>query len=265
MDLSVVVQTSAKAAALRLGALEVAYEVCEVADLAIPTLKRARGDYVLTLDAQLTPDDLQRMWSKRHEAELVIGSRFVRGPRFSPSPSLIANCLYGRTLEMPIADLTSGRRLYRRSALRSVPDGVSGAPEIAVRLYNEGYRLKEVALEKGSPKRGAWPHLLALGRLRRLRRSKDAADAEDRTSDTARQETIVRYLEVDVPVLDVGCGSSRLVQALSKAVGLDRRLAPLRYLRHRAPLPETRKASLFVTEVGRRPSASTFRIPTSVS
>jgi SAM-dependent methyltransferase len=46
--------------------------------------------------------------------------------------------------------------------------------------------------------------------------------------------TIVSFLEVDVPVLDVGCGSSHLIQSLSRATGVDRDLRKLRYLRGRA-------------------------------
>jgi hypothetical protein len=235
MDLSVLVRSSKDAVEGVLVGLGLDHEVRQVEAFDLPTLRNVAGDFVLTLDAPLSRRDIERMWSKHNDAELVIGSRFVRLPRFHPRPSFLVNRLYRRALGIPISDFTSQCRIYRRSALRSVADDTSGAAEIAVRLYNDGYLLKEVAVETPFSTRGCFSHLLALGQLRRARHSLDAADAEDRSSQPARHEMIVRYLEVDVPVLDVGCGSSRLVQALSKAVGLDRRLAPLRYLRHRAP------------------------------
>jgi SAM-dependent methyltransferase len=85
---------------------------------------------------------------------------------------------------------------------------------------------------------------LALPRLRRLRNAPDAADADERGFGSRlpwrrrwlerRQETIVGYLEVDGPVLDVGCGSGRLVQTVSTAIGLDKDMRKLRFLRGRA-------------------------------
>ena len=47
----------------------------------IDGLRQSSGEYVLTLDADLShsPDFVYAMWSSRHEADITIASRYVPG------------------------------------------------------------------------------------------------------------------------------------------------------------------------------------------
>jgi hypothetical protein len=204
------------------------------------------------------PDLLERLWARREEAEVVMASRYLRGggsdsPAVASLATRLSNRLLRRALRLPCHDLASGVRLYRRSALEELDDETldRATPlELLVKLHNRGFKLREVAYhERGG--RGLAPVLseLASGlrevpRLARLRRSAESADADDVAFDAfppwrrrrleERKKTIVSFLEVDVPVLDVGCGSSRLIQSLSRGTGLDPDFRKLRYLRGRA-------------------------------
>jgi len=86
--------------------------------------KAAKGRFLCTLDADLShpPTFIAEMWRRREEADLVIASRYVPGgkadmPRSREILSLILNRTFGELLSIPVKDLSSGFRLYRREAL----------------------------------------------------------------------------------------------------------------------------------------------------
>lgn len=222
-------------------------------------LKEAEGEHVLEVDRghRLDPDLFQRLWSRRGEAEVILASRYLRGGGSeSTLPSLatrLSNRALRRALRLPCHDVASGIRLYRRAALDELGStnlDSSSSLELLVRLHNRGFKVREVAYhDRGG--RGAGRALadLASGlrelpRLAKMRRSPEAADLDDiafeafppwrRRRLAERMRTIVSFLEVDVPVLDVGCGSSRLIQSLSRGTGLDPDWKKLRFLRGRA-------------------------------
>jgi SAM-dependent methyltransferase len=218
----------------------------------------ASGTYVLVVErgARLDLDLFTRMWKKKEEAEVVIASRHVRGG--NSGAGLIGPLLSSQTnralrllLRLPYLDLTSPIRLYKTSTLRRLPFSIAATGlESLVELHNRGYKIREVAFADGSSKNPAaalaqaFRSLLSSLRLASSRRSPEAADADDLASTSRlpwrrkaleqRQQSIVGCLEVDVPVLDVGCGSSRLIQALAKGAGVDHDLGKLRFLRGRA-------------------------------
>ena len=207
----------------------------------VDKLSAARGDFTLVSGAEVTPDLFEALWSRRADAEAVVASRDVRGARAGPLASRWTNRLSRRLLHLPCFDVTSSAHLYRTSALRRcLAEEPASSTEILVRLVNAGFKLKEVPWDGAFARESLASHLAALPRLWRLRRDPGAADAEDwshhrhRRRMDERQAAIVSFLEVDVPVLDVGCGSTRLVQTLSKGVGLDRNAAKIRFLRGRA-------------------------------
>src|SRR6266566_6184339 len=87
----------------------------------------ARGDYVLTLDADLShePAFAAKLWRARNEADIVIASRYARGGTAFAGASRIwlsrlLNLWMRRLLSMPVHDLSSGFRLYRREALQDL-------------------------------------------------------------------------------------------------------------------------------------------------
>jgi SAM-dependent methyltransferase len=98
----------------------------------------------------------------------------------------------------------------------------------------------------------AWAYLTTLLRMWQLRNSVASADYDHRAFDSpiwlqrywqrTRHRIVLDYLaEAGLPpgaaVLDIGCGSSRIIQALPEAVGLDVLLPKLRFLRGRGHRP----------------------------
>ncbi|HKF29806.1 MAG TPA: glycosyltransferase family 2 protein, partial [Candidatus Binataceae bacterium] len=86
--------------------------------------EEARGDWVLTLDADLShdPDFVAKMWRARDRGDIVIASRYTRGgvaytDAFRKSLSRLLNSCLRRLWSLPVRDVSSGYRLYRREAL----------------------------------------------------------------------------------------------------------------------------------------------------
>ena len=123
----------------------------------IDGLRQSSGEYVLTLDADLShsPDFVSAMWSSRHGADITIASRYVPGgaarmPWGRLFLSRALNELFRRGIAMPIRDLSSGFRLYRRRILN--PDDLIGRDfdvleELLVKAFCEGWRVQEIPFE----------------------------------------------------------------------------------------------------------------------
>ncbi len=119
----------------------------------IDGVRASRGEYILTLDADLShrPDFVREMWNARHAAEITIASRYVPGgtatmPKYRLYLSRVLNVVFRRGLSMPLRDLSSGFRLYRRSVF--APDTLKGRDfdllqEILVKAYCEGWKVQE--------------------------------------------------------------------------------------------------------------------------
>ena len=188
--------------------------------------------YVLTLDGDVDPSVVETLWKRRSEAELWMVSRV-------PSHG-IANRIYRRVLDLPYYDYGAATRLYDGAALKRGGATLDRPSEALLQLHSAGYKVKEL---KSRATRHSRPSLFALPRLRRLRKHPPPADADDRAYTSRaplrakwlkkRYQIIVSYLEVDVPWLGVGFGSSRLVQTLAKGTCVDLDVRKLRYLRGR--------------------------------
>ena len=222
---------------------------------------RARGSHVLTMDADLShpPTFAADLWRERDTAEVLIASRYVDGgsarmPLARALLSRVLNRFFAWGLGVQLRDLSSGFRLYRRSALAM--DAVAARdfdvlPEIVIRAYTNGWRVREIPFRyeprvHGSSNARIIPFGLAyLRTFRRLwatRNDVEAADYEDRAFDSRHppqrywQRTRHRHIR-DLAgsagrVLDVGCGSSRLLGSLpSDSVGLDLLIGKLRRAR----------------------------------
>ena len=206
-------------------------------------LRQAKGAYVLTLDADLShrPDFVKDMWEHRDRADITIASRYVSGgtatmPMARLYLSRVLNLVFRRGLSMPVSDLSSGFRLYRRSSLD--PDGLHGTDfdvleEILVRGFCEGWQVQEIPFsymprEHGSSSarvgRLGIAYLRAFWSLWKLRNSIAAADYDYRAFDSpiplqrywqrSRFRIATELMAGEGPVLDVGCGSSRIIGAL---------------------------------------------------
>lgn len=109
-------------------------------------------------DGSHAPADLVRLIAAIDCADLVIGSRYVAGgatvgwPRGRKALSRFGG-LYARlVLGAPVADLTSGFKVYRRTALAQLPldrirsDGYGFQIETAWYVWKAGLRVREVPI-----------------------------------------------------------------------------------------------------------------------
>ncbi len=220
---------------------------------------RADAPYVVTMDADLShrPVFLEALWRHRHDAEILIASRYLDGgradmPRFRRMLSVTLNRVYGQLLRFPVRDLSSGFRMYRRDVLASLDlrsRDFDILQEILVRVGAEGWRIREIPfhyMARGSGRsharvlRFGWAYTKTLVRMWQLRNSVEAADYDARAFDSpiwlqrywqrTRHRIVLDFMAECRHVLDVGCGSSRIILDLPSATGLDIRHNKLRWL-----------------------------------
>ena len=222
----------------------------------------AQGDYVLTLDADLShePAFAAKLWRARSEADIVIASRYVRGgAAFAGAARLwlsrLLNLWMRRLLSMPVRDLSSGFRLYRRGALQGLrleARNFEVIEEVLVKAYAQGYSLYEVPFTY-FPRESGRSHarLVRFGfdlirsslSLWKLRNSINSADYDERAFyspiplqrywQRRRHRIAISWARGANRVLDIGCGSSVIIQSLNNAVGMDVSMGKLRFLRRR--------------------------------
>lgn len=229
---------------------------------------RARGRYVATMDSDLShpPDVLRLLYRHRERADLLIASRYVRGglaimPRYRHYLSVVLNQVFSRVLDIPLRDLSSGFRLYRRSMLERLGAAGGGRPgaghddfsflqEILVAAYSQGFQVQEVPFHYFPRAAGrskarivefGLSYLRLLRKSRRLRRSTESADYDERAYyswvlpqrwwQRWRYRIVTDWADRVGKVVDIGCGSSRIFEALPGAVGIDVDFPKLRYRR----------------------------------
>jgi dolichol-phosphate mannosyltransferase len=234
-------------------------------------LTAAAGCWVITMDADFShhPEFIRTLWLRRREADVLIASRYVPGA-YAAMPvsrrilSRTLNRLYRTTLALPHSDLSSAFRMYSRAVLADIgpvsADGLDSLQEILVKAYSQGWKIGEVPLfyrqsrtwTSGRLAELGAGYLKTLGRLMALRNSVKSADYDHRAFDSwiplqrywqrARFRVIRGMVDGRTRVLDIGCGSSRIVQSLPQSVGLDMQIRKLRWLR--APGRQLVQASL---------------------
>ncbi|HUO05330.1 MAG TPA: glycosyltransferase [Candidatus Binataceae bacterium] len=219
----------------------------------------ALGDYFLTMDADLShdPNFVPRMWRARTQGDIVIASRYVRGgashgPIVRKEMSRLLNEVQRFALWMPVRDLSSGFRLYRRETAAGV--NIEGSSfevqqELLSKAYGRGFSIFEVPFTyfpRGSGKSHAPLFQLAIGyirstiNLRNLRNRPDSADYEERAFYTLRpfrrlrrrdrHRIITTWAREADRTLHVGCGSGVVTQSLNNGIGMDRNFDKLRFL-----------------------------------
>jgi glycosyltransferase involved in cell wall biosynthesis len=223
-------------------------------------LGAARGRWVVTMDADFShsPEFIRMLWQRRNEGDILIASRYVHGA-YAAMPisrrilSRLLNRIYRTALALPHQDLSSGFRMYRRQAVQDVgpvdAGGLDALQEYLVKAYSQGWKIREVPLFYRQSK--TWTsgrlaelgmgYLKTLGRLVALRNSVKSADYDHRAFDSwiplqrywqrARFRIIRGMVDGATRVLDIGCGSSRILQSLPQAIGLDMQIKKLRWLR----------------------------------
>ena len=118
------------------------------------------ADVICQMDADLShlPSDLPRLLAATQGAELVIGSRYVRGGRVVNWParrlalSVFANQYVRAITRLGVRDATSGFRCWRRAALERIPlarldsDGYAFQVEMTWHARRGGSRIVEVPI-----------------------------------------------------------------------------------------------------------------------
>jgi len=198
--------------------------------------------YLITLDADLShhPAIVRYLYGQRHEAEIVVASRYVSQgyadmPWVRKALSIVLNWTFRRALSLGVRDLSSGYRLYHRKAVSNLNlefDTYAILQEILVKAYCEGYRVIEIPFHYLPRRHGAtharlWrfgrDYLVALGRMWRLRNSIASADYDMRAFRSR--------IPLQRRVLDAGCGSSQILNGAPQIVGCDIQQRKLRFMR----------------------------------
>jgi len=227
-------------------------------------LAEAKGDYILTLDADMShePEFVTKMWRARTRGDIVIASRYARGGVaytgfFRKKLSDFLNFALRRALSIPVGDVSSGFRLYSRAVAQQDFDLESQnfeiQEEILVKAYAKGFSVTEVPFvyfPRGSGRSHA--RVLRFGidlfttaiKLWKIRNSLDSADYDDRAFysiipiqrywQRRRHSIVLLWARGHERVLDAGCGSSVIIQSLNNAVGMDFLFPKLRFLRRYA-------------------------------
>jgi len=141
-------------AATRLGAVVFPEDRRGYAGALTTGFARARGDYIVTLDADLShePDFVAALWREHLNAQVVIASRYVKGGHSHGGLvrdllSRILNLTMRASLRIPIHDLSSGFRLYRRdvvAGLKLESRNFEVLEEILVLAWLRGFKIVEV-------------------------------------------------------------------------------------------------------------------------
>ncbi len=227
-------------------------------------LAEAQGDYILTLDADMShdPEFFTKMWRARSRGDIVIASRYARGGVaysgfFRRKLSDFLNFALRRALSLPVGDVSSGYRLYRREVaqqdLNLESQNFEIQEEILAKAYAQGFSVAEVPFvyfPRGSGESHA--RVLRFGidlflsaiKLWKIRNSLDSADYDDRAFysiiplqrywQRRRHSIVLLWARGHQRTLDAGCGSSVIVQSLNNAVGMDLLFPKLRFLRRYA-------------------------------
>ncbi len=246
--------------AARLGARVVGQARSGYGDALRTGFAAAAGAYVITMDADLSHEAevIARLWAARDPMGIGIASRYVAGGSARTGLvrlllSRLLNVVFSRGLSLRVRDVSSGFRIYPVAALEKLSahaDDFDILPEVLVQAHAEGWRITEIPFRYAPRRSGSSKaRLLRLGaaylrtfvRLWRLRNSIGAADYEERAYDSPiplqrawqrrRHEIVTRQAGARGRILDIGCGSSRILRDLPGAVGLDLSFRKLRYMR----------------------------------
>lgn len=160
----------------------------------------ARAPFVVTMDADLShpPVFLRDFWNERNNAQMLIASRYIPGGKADMGLSRrilsgILNKTYARVLDLPLADLSSGYRMYHRDVLTKInlhARDFDVLEEILVKVHLLGGKIKEVPFHYQVRNSGeshakllrfGWAFSKTLIRMRRLRKqiTEPSADYTD--------------------------------------------------------------------------------------
>ena len=224
-------------------------------------LHHAQGEYVVVIDTDQTDfaDFLKTLWQARETGDVIIASRYVLGgqavmPIFRVFISKILNTVFGRGLDLRVKDMSSAFRLYKTRIVKSIvaeSKGYDILQEILVKILMGGYQITEIPLvyrprsnhaALARTARFGAAYLKTFSRLWKLRNSIASADYDARAYDALmppqrywqrqRYKHITEMHKGQGKCLDVGCGSSKIMETLPPgSVVIDILLRKLRFSR----------------------------------
>jgi len=224
-------------------------------------IDHATSEYILVMDADQThpASFICSLWQARSQADIIIASRYITGgqatmPLLRRFFSKMLNIVFSRGLDLRVRDMSSGFRLYRTCVVKSLiawSKDYDILQEILVKALLEGYHICEIPfIYRSRDPDPAYSRVLRFGmaylrtftRLWRLRNSIASADYDARAFDALmppqrywqrqRYKHITELLSDKGKCLDVGCGSSRIMEKLPpRSIGLDILMRKLRFAR----------------------------------
>lgn len=115
---------------------------------------KAKGEYVITMDADLSHDPLfiEEMIKICKAADIIIASRYIPGgsaemSSFRRCLSIVLNRMFCLILSLPYRDISSGYRFYNQKVLEQViitSRDFDVLEEILIRAHQQGFRIVEV-------------------------------------------------------------------------------------------------------------------------
>lgn len=238
----------------------------------IEGMKACQGRYLMTIDPDFpeNANTLLILYAYREQADIVIASRYIKSGYnqssfFRRSFSRLLTKMYQIGLNLSFRDMFSGFRLYNRKIFNEIHLTLPNygiLQEILMKGYALGYHIQEVPFHyKPSPDYSSLFHLLAFGkdyifnfyRFWKLRNSIHCGDYDERAFNSRiwlqrywqrrRYSIILEYSHDQRRILDVGCGSSHILDGLPQSIGCDVQLNKLRY--KRSPFRHLLQASVF--------------------
>ena len=225
-------------------------------------LTEAKGEYAINIDADCSHDPkfIASFWPQRKNNQLIIASRYIKGgqatmPIFRKALSLILNWTYSFILSLSYQDLSSGFRMYKLDSVKDLIPSISARDfdvllEILIKMHCQGYKIAEIPFSYQPRQHGkstvklfkfGLSYLKTLYHSWQLRNSAFSADYDDRAFNSIiplqrywqrRRYGIIMDMAKDSDsCIDLGCGSSKIIQNLPHSVGLDIDLKKLRYIK----------------------------------
>ncbi|MBX7246345.1 MAG: methyltransferase domain-containing protein [Candidatus Sumerlaeaceae bacterium] len=219
----------------------------------------ARGRFILTMQPGLahSPFIIPKLYAHRHEADVIIASRLIGTGYSKVNPvrrflTWLGNKVFSRILDLPVRDLTSDYRLYNRRVFAEAPvasKGFDALLETLVKAYARGFHLMEIPFHYFPLEHSVTSNFLQVASstfrelfaLWRLRNGIECADYDERAFRSRvwfqrswqrrRYNALVRMARECATILDVGCGSSQVLEGLPQADACDIRMNKLRYKR----------------------------------
>ena len=222
----------------------------------------AQGKFIVTMDADYSHDPtfIRDLYAQREKTSVAVASRYAPGGSSDVSGlrsvlSRILNTVFRRVLAIPIRDMSSGFRLYRRSALQEIEitrSNFDALEEILIKLVGMGHGVVEVpftykargaGVSKARVFKFGLQLMATLHSLWQLRNGCDWCDYDHRAYDSShflqrywqrkRHEIIMDWHRPAKRVLDIGCGSSRILESVPGMIGLDVSIQKLRFMGRR--------------------------------